>query len=127
MPINHDEATASIYVTGLSLGCVNSHTKKWEVCFIDEPGHNLGMKVTKMTAAGEDERPAECPDYRPIAHGSRIVIEDSNPVATSTTLYKPSPAGSDAEDFHSPPKGDGAVCNYTHLGNMDWMFPLPVA
>ncbi|MET0647936.1 MAG: hypothetical protein ABW208_15070 [Pyrinomonadaceae bacterium] len=99
MPINHDEATASIHVTGLSLGCVNSHTKKWEVCFIGEPEHNLVMKVTKITAAGEDERPEACPDSRPIAHGSRIFIEATKPAATSTTLYKPSLAGRDKEDF----------------------------
>ena len=28
---------------------------------------------------------------------------------------------------HPCEKGDGAVCNYSHLGNTEWVFPLPVA
>jgi hypothetical protein len=48
MPHN-EKADASIYVTGVALGCVNAAEKRWEVVFIREPRHSLRMEIVKET------------------------------------------------------------------------------
>lgn len=47
MPLNHEEAAATIQVTGVSIGCINRDMNRWEVAFIRHPTHSLAMKVDR--------------------------------------------------------------------------------
>ena len=83
--------TASIQVTGVSLGCFNRHRKQWEVAFVAETRHGLMLKITKITDSGE------VPFLRdtPIPRGSKISVTLRNASAL------PSPGGSHRADFGS--------------------------
>lgn len=94
MPLNHDNVTAAIEVTGVSLGCFNPVTKNWEVAFINEPTHKLGLSITQVTAAGQSEL-QDIPHV--IMPGSKIVISVNNPVAPSDPPFYSAPH--DPEDF----------------------------
>lgn len=47
---NHDKATATVTVTGLSVGCFNPDTCNWEVALIRHPRHILTINVTRQSA-----------------------------------------------------------------------------
>jgi hypothetical protein len=72
MSLNHDGITASVYVAGVSVGCVNKQTKKWEGGFIRVPDHTLVMTITKRTPGKPDEVKVE----RPI-ETKRIFVEEA--------------------------------------------------
>ena len=93
MPLNHDNVTAAIQVTGLSLGCFNPATKNWEVAFINEPTHMVAVRINELTAAGSKPLP-NIP--RVIMPGSRITVTANNPVLPDTPFYF---APHDPEDF----------------------------
>ncbi len=93
MPINHDDVTASVYVSGVSLGCVNPQTRKWEVCFIRDPKHRMVVEIIKYTPGEPDMICREASYIDP----TRIIIEADKPVFRETSIY--SVPKSDPENY----------------------------
>ena len=95
MPLNHDEAAATVTVTGVSLGCVNPDAKRWEVGFLRHPEHTLVMEVFKRTAGREEP-------FRPrteIPLGSSITVEVAGAAARDPKIFAPENAPNDPEHF----------------------------
>ncbi|MGB8508891.1 MAG: hypothetical protein WCD76_10820 [Pyrinomonadaceae bacterium] len=85
MPLNHDGITASVYVAGVSVGCVNKQTKKWEVGFIRVPDHTLVMTIVKLTPGQRDTVVVER-----LIETKRIFVEADKPAFTKTSIHDPS-------------------------------------
>ena len=85
MPLDHNAATASIIVTGLSLGCFNPTNNQWEVGFIRACEHKLTMAVLKQTKDAIDLVHAEsdfCAD-------AKIHIETAKAITPAKRFYRP--------------------------------------
>lgn len=94
MPLDHDNVTAAIEVTGVSLGCFNPATRNWEVAFINEPTHTLAVTITEVTAAGQTQLQGIPKIIRP---DSRIDITANNPIPPRDPPFHFAPH--DPEDF----------------------------
>lgn len=102
MPLNHDRATASVRVTGLSVGCFNPETHNWEVALIRHPRHVLTIKVTKKTSSGTDSQLTFQLDDK-----HTIYIQPTEPIVppADAVIFKQDPfdrrdpTRSDPEDF----------------------------
>lgn len=94
MPLDHNNATASIHVTGLALGCFNKGERRWEVAFLKQPGHNLLMIVIKRTKFGDELLCSVC-NFDPNVW---IYIEAQNAIEVppEETLFTPD---GDPENF----------------------------
>jgi hypothetical protein len=98
MPLDHQNVTATISVTGLALGCYNPNTSNWEVAFIRHPRHVLKIRVTKQTAEG----PANLTFQVDSRH--RIFVEAVKPIPPAQALFTPGSfdrkeSGNDPEDL----------------------------
>lgn len=92
MPLDHDGATVSVHVTGVSLGCINDLTKKWEVGFVRKPDHTLNLEITRIRS-GKSETV-----YGPVViDPKRILIEAFKPVHKDSAIA--SIPGNDPERF----------------------------
>jgi hypothetical protein len=83
IPLDHDNATATVSITGLALGCYNRSTQNYEVGFLRHDDHALTIEVTKKQADGEDSVML----YRIIDHQHRIFIDAENAVTPRDPIY----------------------------------------
>lgn len=82
-PLDHDNATATVSITGLALGCYNRSTQNYEVGFLRHEDHALTIEVTKKQD-GEDS----VMSYEIIDHQHRIFIDAENAVPPRDPIYK---------------------------------------
>ena len=90
-PLDHDNATATVSITGLALGCYNKSTQNYEVGFLRHECHALTIEVKKKLPDGESVMKYEIKDY---AH--RIFIDAENAVSPEDPIYF---IGEDYDDF----------------------------
>ena len=81
-PLEHDNATATVSITGLALGCYNKATQNYEVGFLRYKCHNLLIEVKKKLN-GEDS----VMTYQIIDHLHRIFIDAENAVSPDDPIY----------------------------------------
>lgn len=81
-PLDHDNATATVSITGLALGCYNKATQNYEVGFLRHDNHDLTIEVTKKLD-GEDSVML----YEIIDHQHRIFIDAENAIAPREPIY----------------------------------------
>ena len=102
MPLDHENATATVTISGLALGCYNKATQNYEVAFLrhechvppDHPPqfHALQIEVTKKLPCGESKMMYEIRDNE-----HRIFIDAENAVAPEDPIYF---VGDDYDDFN---------------------------
>jgi len=99
-PLDHDNATATVSITGLALGCYNKSTQNYEVGFLRHDTHALTIEVKKKLPAGESTMLFELKDNQ-----HRIFIDAENAAAPRDPIYtagenfdRTQPDG-DLEDF----------------------------
>ena len=90
-PLEHEDATAIVSITGLALGCYNKATQNYEVGFLRHDCHALKIEVKKKLRRGESVMMYEIKDNR-----HRIFIDAVNCVAPQDPIYF---VGDDYEDF----------------------------
>jgi len=101
-PLDHDNATATVSITGLALGCYNQATENYEVAFLRHKCHALTIEVKKKMPYGDDSvMMYEIKDYQ-----HRIFIDAENAVSPEDPIYKLSDdaldrtqSDTDPEDF----------------------------
>lgn len=82
-PLDHPNATATVSITGLALGCYNKATQNYEVGFLRYKCHNLTIEVTKrMPGGGDSVVMYELKDFQ-----HRIFIDAENAVAPQDPIY----------------------------------------
>jgi hypothetical protein len=81
-PLDHDNATATVSITGLALGCYNKATQNYEVGFLRHDNHALTIEVTKKLD-GEDSVML----YEIIDHQHRIFIDAENAISPREPIY----------------------------------------
>ena len=101
MPLDHTKATATVSVTGLSVGCFNPETRKWEVALIRHPRHILTINVTRRAEGNKSSQVTFELDQ---AHSIFIdanepVITKGKQVFTRDPFDRKKPEISDPEDF----------------------------
>jgi hypothetical protein len=82
-PLDHDNATATVSITGLALGCYNQATQNYEVGFLRHDCHNLVIEVKKKLGDGEDS----VMTYEIKDHQHRIFIDAENAVSPADPIY----------------------------------------
>lgn len=98
MPLDHTNATATISVTGLALGCYNRNTSNWEVGFIRHPRHVLNVEVTKETSEGPANMTFQIDNRHSIFVEAVNVIPPLEPLFTPGDFDRQKP-GNDPEDL----------------------------
>lgn len=100
-PLDHDNATATVSITGLALGCYNRATENYEVAFLRHDCHALTIEVRKKLPDGDDS--IMMYEIRDFQH--RIFIDAENAVSPEDPIYtvgesfdRTTPEG-DPEDF----------------------------
>ena len=100
-PLDHDNATATVSITGLALGCYNKSTQNYEVGFLRYDDHNLTIEVKKRLPDGDS-----VVMYELIDHRHRIFIDAENAVSPEDPIYtvgedfdRTRPQREDVEDF----------------------------
>lgn len=81
-PLDHDNATATVSITGLALGCYNKSTQNYEVGFLRHTCHALTIEVKKK-GNGEDSVML----YEIKDHQHRIFIDAENAVSPEDPIY----------------------------------------
>src|SRR6185369_8514850 len=81
-PLDHANATATVLITGLALGCYNKATENYEVGFLRYKCHNLVIEVKKKLAGEESIM-----KYEIIDHQHRIFIDAENAVSPEFPIY----------------------------------------
>ena len=81
-PLDHPNATATVSITGLALGCYNKCTQNYEVGFLRHDTHNLTIEVTKKLPYGESKM-----KYEIIDHEHRIFIDAENAAAPEDPIF----------------------------------------
>lgn len=101
IPLDHQNATATVSVIGLSVGCFNPETRNWEVALIRHPRHKLTITVNRSDPENEgseltfdlDERHSIFIDaIEPVTNGAAALY-------TKDPFDRRNPAVSDPEDF----------------------------
>ena len=82
MSLQHDEATATVLVTGLGLGAYNCSTQNWEIGFLRNPRHLLTIEVTKQIDGGD---PSWMKFQLDAQH--RIFIDSERAIAPESPIY----------------------------------------
>jgi|SRR5689334_10925832 len=82
-PLNHDNATATVSITGLALGCYNKSTENYEVGFLRHKCHKLTIEVKKKQDGDDDSVML----YQIIDHQHRIFIDAENAVSPQDPIY----------------------------------------
>ena len=81
-PLDHDNATATVSITGLALGCYNQATQNYEVGFLRYDNHHLTIKVKKRLPDGDSVMMYELKDFR-----HRIFIDAENAASPEDPIY----------------------------------------
>ena len=81
-PLDHDNATATVSITGLALGCYNRSTQNYEVGFLRHECHELTIEVTKKLDGGDSIMLFEIKDNQ-----HRIFIDAENAVPPRDPIY----------------------------------------
>ena len=81
-PLDHPNATATVSITGLALGCYNKATQNYEVGFLRYNCHNLVIEVRKKTDGDDSVMVYEIKD-----HQHRIFIDAANAVSPQDPIY----------------------------------------
>jgi hypothetical protein len=81
-PLDHDNATATVSITGLALGCYNKSTQNYEVGFLRHDNHDLTIEVKKKLDGEESVML-----YQIIDHQHRIFIDAENAVSPRDPIY----------------------------------------
>lgn len=90
-PLDHDNATAIVSISGLALGCYNATTQNYEVAFLRHECHALKIEVKKKLPCGESKMTYEIQDTH-----HRIFIDAENCVTPADPIYF---IGDDYDDF----------------------------
>jgi hypothetical protein len=100
-PLDHANATATVSITGLALGCYNKATENYEVGFLRYDCHDLTIEVKKRLPNGDDSiMMYQLKDSR-----HRIFIDAENAVSPDYPIYTVGEdfdrtrLGADEEDF----------------------------
>jgi hypothetical protein len=92
-PLEHENATATVSISGLALGCYNKATQNYEVGFLRHECHALKIEVTKKLPDGEESIMLyEIKDYQ-----HRIFIDAENAISPQDPIYF---IGDDYDDFN---------------------------
>jgi hypothetical protein len=81
-PLEHEDATAIVSITGLALGCYNNATQNYEVGFLRHDCHVLKIEVKKKLRRGESVMMYEIGDNE-----HRIFIDAVNCVTPQDPIY----------------------------------------
>jgi hypothetical protein len=81
-PLDHPNATATVSITGLALGCYNKATQNYEVGFLRYDDHDLTIEVRKKLPDGDSVMMYELKDSR-----HRIFIDAENAVSPEDPIY----------------------------------------
>jgi len=82
-PLDHANATATVSITGLALGCYNKATENYEVAFLRHDCHALTIEVKKKLPCGADSiMMYEIKDFQ-----HRIFIDAENAVSPQDPIY----------------------------------------
>lgn len=84
MPLDHSNATATVSITGLALGCYNLETNNYEVGFIRDDNHFLTLSIT-TPAVGEETATIKFT----LDHNHRIFIDTEKGIAPAERFYAP--------------------------------------
>lgn len=100
MALQHDEATATVLVTGLGLSAYNYSTQNWEIGFLRNPRHLLTIEVTKQMEGGEPSWMKFQLDaqHRIFINSERAIAPDS-PIYTVGETFDRTDSEHDNEDF----------------------------
>lgn len=91
-PLDHENATAIVSISGLALGCYNATTQNYEVAFLRHECHALKIEVKKkLPYGGESTMMFEIKDTH-----HRIFIDAENCVTPADPIYF---VGDDYDDF----------------------------
>ncbi len=90
-PLDHDNATAIVSISGLALGCYNATTQNYEVAFLRHDCHALKIEIKKKLPCGESKMTYEIGDTH-----HRIFIDAENCVTPADPIYF---IGDDYDDF----------------------------
>lgn len=99
MGLQHDDATATVLVTGLALGCYNPSTQNWEIGLIRQPRHRLTIKVVKQTETGSSWMRFQLDDQHRIFVDSQKAIAPDSPFYTVGATLDRKDEDHDHEDF----------------------------
>lgn len=103
MPLNHENATATVKVTGLSVGCFNPDTRNWEVALIRHPCHELSINVTTRfpgNISTQTRFEVTDPGHTVYIETKEAVVPADNEVFfTRDPFDRKDKANSDEEDF----------------------------
>jgi hypothetical protein len=91
-PLEHEEATAIISISGLALGCYNKATQNYEVGLLRHDCHALKIEVKKKLRRGESVMMYEIRD-----NSHRIFIDAENCVPPQDPIYF---VGDNYDDFN---------------------------
>jgi len=83
-PLEHENATATVSITGLALGCYNKATQNYEVAFLRHECHDLTIEVRKKMPYGEDDSVML---YELIDFQHRIFIDAENAATPEDPIY----------------------------------------
>ena len=92
-PLEHENATATVSITGLALGCYNKLTQNYEVAFLRHDCHVLTIEVRKKLPYGEDDS-VMLYELRDFQH--RIFIDAENAASPEDPIYF---VGDNYDDF----------------------------
>jgi hypothetical protein len=92
-PLEHENATATVSISGLALGCYNKATQNYEVGFLRHECHALKIEVTKKLPDGEESVMM----YEIKDNQHRIFIDAENAISPQDPIYF---VGEDYDDFN---------------------------
>lgn len=81
-PLDHPNATATVSITGLALGCYNKATQNYEVGLLRYDHHDLTIEVRKKLPDGDSVMMYEIKDFR-----HRIFIDAENAISPEDPIY----------------------------------------
>jgi hypothetical protein len=102
MPLNHENATATVSVIGLSVGCFNPKTRNWEVALIRHPRHILTIDVIRRNSENQRSELTFKLDHNHSLYVEAIepvITRDGEAMYTKDPFDRKNPEISDPEDF----------------------------
>jgi len=100
MPLLHEDVTATLFVSGLALGCYNATTQNYEVGLLRSGCHVLTIEVIKQLGYGRTSRlKFELDTNHRIFIDTENGILPQNPFYTSGDAFDRTDVNHDHEDF----------------------------
>ena len=100
MPLSHEDVTATVFVTGLALGCYNPITQNYEVGLMRLGRHLLTIEVIKQLEGGDSSRlKFELDDKHRIFIDTENGMLPENPIYTDGDTFDRTDGSHDNEDF----------------------------